>query len=652
MPITDADFNRIKTTLRKDSKEHGDLRKKLAQMRDKSQTQIALHYSEWDDQESRMKYYMTADFADAAESSRPSTKARRIVIPFSFLSQQVKQAMLMTIFYHEDPHVNIVGHGEEDYIPARLMEKVLDAQGAKMDRWIKDYQWFKDAKTYGLGVLYSHWDEQFGQVARRIKADDGSTISTVLRSGELTYQGNNCMNVDPYSFLPDPYRSLRDVQNGTFCGHRASENVEKLKDLGEKGVLFNTEHVKPVVSSYSGNPQDRADRHRTTHGAFTDSGNASGNLRTQIATGKGQDDSADETYAGFAHLFWRCRPKEFGLSESNTLELWHFILTDDGHVILAEPHETDKFPYFVIQPFGDLYTRSSPSESGHLAEIEDFATFLMSTRKESVYANLGGGIVYDESSIDEEDISRSDHGMRIKFRRRAGVTIDQVFRNIEFNDTTTGHVQDIEFLLRIFEYITGVSATMLGAVSSSSRNTATEIRGATNLATQRVRLEANLYSAQGYMPLNEHFIFQNMNRLELEQFLQITGADGQDAAMKGMVDGKVLRVPPDKLIGNFDLVPFDGAFPVDTLSQADSLQRFVELALQTPEGAYMNMEAVLDRFSTLIGLGRAGQFFYPKPPASTVRGAGVGAGGAPTEIVPGDDATVASEAQKGNLVEV
>ena len=589
MAISDVEFDRIAHLLRKGSSAHKKLARQLAQMRDMSRREMSQFYSDWDDQESRVKYYVSSDYGERREATTTAAgkkkKNRRIVIPFSFLSLMVKMAMLMAIYYNDDPHVRLRHRGEEDFLAARLMEALLDAQGAEMQRWIKDYQWFKDAKTYGVGIMYAHWEERFGQMARRITAPDGSIITTILEDEVLTYQGNECMNIDPYSFRPDPYRSLGNIEGGTFCGHYVEESLEMLKDLGEMGVLFNTEHLTAIRSSQNSQPQDRADRNRTSGG--TTRGNLYvDDLRTQVATGRGTDNDPQKSpYVGLTHIYWRVRPSDYKLSDVSRLQMWHFILSDDGHIVCAEPAEYDKFPYFVLQPYGDLYTRASPSESGFLAEVEDFATFLMSTRKQGVQRNLGDGIVYDPTSIKEEDISRGEFGMRIKYRRRTGTTIDQVFRQLQFTDSTVGHIQDIQFMLTIFEYITGVSSTMLGAVSGSSRNTATEVRGATRLATQRVQLEASLFSNQGYAGINKFFIMQNMNRLSIDQFIKITGDWGKMLLEEGQAIGTIVQVPPRQLLGNMDLESFDGSFPADPLSQADSLERMIGLSLQTPLAA-------------------------------------------------------------------
>ena len=645
MAISDIEFQKISQTLRKGSKAHNKLAKALKQMRDMSKRQMSQFYPDWDDQEERVKYYVSSEYALGADArdtkAGKQKKTRRIVIPFSFLSLQVKIAMLMAIYYSDDPHVRLRERGEEDFEAARLMEILLDAQANEMGRWLKDLQWFKDGKTYGVGIMYGHWEERYGQMARRITAPDGSIITTVMEDEVLSYQGNECMNVDPYSFLPDPYRSLQDVQKGIYCGHHCEESLDELRDLGDQGVLFNTEHVTAVVSFRTSGSTERAGRRRSGYGTARD--NPYDNVRTQLATGQGkEDDPLTSKYAGITHIYWRVRPSEYHLSDVERVQMWHFILSDDGHVLFAEPSEYDQFPYFVIQPYGDLYTRASPSESGYLAEVEDFATFLMSTRKESVYRNLGDGIVYDPSSIKEDDISRNDYGMRIKYRRRVGMTIDQVFRQLQFTDSTTGHIQDIQFLLTIFEYITGVSSTMLGAVSGSARNTATEVRGATRLATQRVQLEATLYSAQGYGPINKYFIMQNMNLLSTDQFLKIGSVWAQRLLEEGQAAGTIIQVPPRRLLGNMDLETFDGSFPADPLSQADSLERMIGLAMQTPLAAEMDYRTVMNRFGALIGLGRVGQYFFP-PQMS---------GGVPTEITPMPDNQVEQQEAAGNLVAV
>lgn len=619
--VTEIAPDSMKKKLRHGGALHTKVASEIKKRIELSSQEMATYYSDWDEQEQRVKFYTQAPRKDG---STGKIESKKIIVPFSFMAQSVKLAMLMGTFYANRPGVQLEGRGEEDQEAARLQEMILDAQAMRTNRWLKDFQWFKDAKTYGVGVEYAFWDTKFSQYTKHVTFE-GARVNSFVIDNVLDYEGNCQKNIDPYLFLPDPRVSIQRLQDGEFCGHRGIELVSRLKQMERDKVLFNTKKVKPLISTRHTSATTRNDRLRTK-------ADFSG-IDTLILENPNETTKKPQlnSHAGITHLFWQLIPKDWELSDSNQLELWHFIMTDNDIVIYAEPEDFGSFPYFPLQPFGDEYTFLSPSESGLLAELEDFASWLLTSHKNSVDKAIYDAVIYDPRVISEKDMSNNMSGKRIKMHPMLNRRIDDVFKQLTITDTTGSHLSDIQFLLNIFELITGVSSIMMGAPTSQGRKSATEVRGATKLATLRIKNEAELYSAQGYMPLNRHMIMMNQSRMSQKQFLRIVGDRGSREL--GQAIGSIIEVKPEDIKGNFDLVPFDGSLPIDTVSQAQALLQFAQVATQM--GLQLDMAKIMDDYTNLIGIGSSKKYQQQAAPQ-------IGA------VLP--DEAIAREQQAGNII--
>ena len=123
----------------------------------------------------------------------------------------------------------------------------------------------------------------------------------------------------------------------------------------------------------------------------------------------------------------------------------------------------------------------------------------------------------------------------------------------------------------------------------------------------------------------------NQARMTQKQFLRIVGDRG--ARDLNAAIGSIIEVSPEQVKGNFDLIPFDGSLPIDTISQAQALLQFVQLAVQN--GMQLDMPKVMDDYSNLIGVGSAQKYIAQEAPQ-------IGA------IVPDDQ--IQAQVQQGNLV--
>lgn len=638
----------VRKILEYKSKSHKKLIKHLKSKILMSDTALSKYFDFWQDADDRCRFYTQPDEITAKVENKIE-----VVIPMSFLAVMVKLGILQSIFFSNRPAFQIDGRKPEDVRPAKLMESLIDYQITRPENrgYYNFYIWFQDALKYGCGINYLYWAEDEGKVVtkKELKTPFGFNIQfpkTVERM--KTYEGNRMENIDPYGFLPDPRVSLKDFQKGEFCGRRGIAFKHEIRQRERDGEYFNTEFVKPIIEYYHTVPKERPIR---TGGSHPDvfQNEASGLLGTET---RGD-------YVGYADMYIKIIPSDYGLGDGDDLEVWHFVKTDNDVIINAEPHTFDTFPFGILETFSDGYSLISPGEPAYLKEMEDFATWLITSRKENVKKAINDIFVYDPRMIDESTLGFNQPGLRIKINPAfAGRGIESAIKQFTVMDVTVQHLQDIKFLLSIFEMITGVSSVMLGSVTQTGRKSATEIRGATQLATMRVKTLSELYSAQGVIPLLKQMVMNNQALMSEETYVKIVGKLAANVLGQGV--GSVIKVSPQEIIGNYDFPPIDGTLPLDRNSTAQILFQVFGLISQNQMLMqkynidevfkdmlfYMGIKNIEDYQNQPQGMGMGEMGTMPMMP-------GMGEEGGMNmnmrlRAVP--DNEVASEREKGNLV--
>jgi len=117
----------------------------------------------------------------------------------------------------------------------------------------------------------------------------------------------------------------------------------------------------------------------------------------------------------------------------------------------------------------------------------------------------------------------------------------------------------------------------MGAVNPGGRKSATEIRSSNSAGANRLKTQAEYFSAMGWAPLTQMLIQNTQQRYDGEMKFKIAGDLSEDAGETFM------SVNPELISGFYDFVPVDGTLPVDRFAQVTMWTQLLSQMRQFPE---------------------------------------------------------------------
>jgi len=150
------------------------------------------------------------------------------------------------------------------------------------------------------------------------------------------------------------------------------------------------------------------------------------------------------------------------------------------------------------------------------------------------------------------------------------------------------------------QVITGINANALGQFSTGRRS-ATEARNVSNSTDARLKMHGMLAWSMGLEPLGQKMI-ANTNQLRSREFYSyILGNDEE----KFPYDD-VIVASPQKIIGGYDFVPYDGTLPSDKQRDASHMRELIEVLLSNPaeisQLTDLSLDKLLEKTMALYGI--------------------------------------------------
>lgn len=272
---------------------------------------------------------------------------------------------------------------------------------------------------------------------------------------------------------------------------------------------------------------------------------------------------------------------EWGLGEVDWPEIWVFTITEDMSLILgAQPLGCmhGKFPVDVVEPEVEAYGIYNRSLPEILQPIQQTMDWLINTHFYNVRASLNNQFIIDPTKIVMKDVEKGGPGFVFRMRPEAfGQDIDKMFRQVQVNDVTQLHMNDLNSMFGIGERILGINDQMLGMLSAGGRKTATEVRTATGFGVNRLKTISEYVSATAFAPHAQKLVMNSQQYYDLDLKLRIVG----DLAL--MSGQKFVNVTPEDIVGSFDFVPVDGTLPVDRFAQVTMWRELLGQIAQVPQ---------------------------------------------------------------------
>ena len=468
---------------------------------------------------------------------------------------------LMKVFTGSDEVITVAGVTEEDDQNAEVMQDLLVYQLQRQNKFFPLlYNWMKDALITGLGIIKCYWERTEGWTpetaklnadALKLLTQTGVEITNVEGPdlmGDFTVTWNSpyyiknspkLENILVSEFLYSP--DAKNLEDANFVAHRKKVTMSHLRQKEKEGIYANVDKVHP-------------DNGPTTW-VMDQVEDAIGDHYTPLHTNQ-QDKAREEV------TIYECYTK---IDFNNDGILEDMIITIAGDVILrAEPNYMGRHPFFAISPTKDphrIWVKRSYAEL--IGELQDMKVALTRQIVQNIALTNDPKMILAEDSI---NISDYIEGRKV-IRKKPGANMGDVAMSMPVNQLSPQTFQFLEWLEGQKENRTGITRYNQGLDANSLNKTATGISAILGQSAQRLELVARMFAETGISELFRFMVSLNQKFVDQDTVVRLTN--------------KQLRISPDDLNGNFDLVVNAGISISTKESTIMTLQTMLTALMQT-----------------------------------------------------------------------
>ena len=468
---------------------------------------------------------------------------------------------LMKVFTGSDEVITVAGVTEEDDQNAGVMQDLLVYQLQRQNKFFPIlYNWMKDALITGMGIIKCYWERTEGYTpetaklnadALRLLTQTGVEITSVdgpdiMGDFNVTWNSPYYIKNSPKlenilvsEFLYSP--DAKNLDDANFIAHRKKVTMSHLRQKEREGIYANVDMVHPdsgPISWITDQVEDVIGDHYTP-------------------LHNNQQDRAREEVT-----IYECYTK---IDFNNDGVLEDMIITVAGDVILrAEPNYMGRHPFFSISPTKDphrIWVKRSYAEL--IGELQDMKVALTRQIVQNIALTNDPKMILAEDSI---NISDYVEGRKV-IRKKPGSNMGEVAMPMPVNQLSPQTFQFLEYLEGQKENRTGITRYNQGLDANSLNKTATGISAILGQSSQRLELIARMFAETGISELFRFMVSLNQKFVDQNTVVRLTN--------------KQLRVSPDDLNGNFDLIVNAGISISTKESTIMTLQTMLTALMQT-----------------------------------------------------------------------
>lgn len=570
--------------LKYNSDKHNKIREALRNRRDHADFAIQRKSTDRSDDEERFMAYQKVSEADSRREVKKDDgepQYTTLNIPFSYAVLLSWHTYITSTFLARNPVLQFSGrHGETEQ-QIQAVEAIMDYQTQVGGHLVPYYIWILDAGKYGSGIVGTYWDEEITQVST-IEEEQvtylGIPLSGKTRKVKRTqrvkgYTGNRMYNVRPQDFFFDSRVSMSRFQDGEFCGRYADLGWNNIVKRAEYGQYYNIEDLKAHKKNQGSRKSGQSTR---------DTGSEQLELPDAIMQENVTkwDELKTPEFSALIEMYVELIPRDWGLGDSTYPEKWVFTLADDEVIIESQPYDClhGKFPYAVLEYEMEGYGLQKRSMLEMLDPLNDTITWLVNTHFYNVRSVLNGQFIADPSRITIKDFKSEGGGRIVRLKPTAyGQDIRTMFQQITTVDVTQNHLKDVQMVGDLIQRVSGVTDNIMGMVNAGGRKTATEVRSSNVFGANRLKTQAEYFSAMGFTPLTQMLLQNTQQKYEGEMKFKLAGDLLENGAEKFM------QIDPMTISGFYDFVPVDGTLPVDRFAQVTMWTQLLGQMRQFPQ---------------------------------------------------------------------
>ena len=594
------------------------------------------HHTKWNDAEKAAQAYMPERDVDAnrrlaREGGMPNYTT--IMLPYSYGMLMTAHTYWTTVFMARAPVIQFSGRHGESVQQTQAVEALIDYQVQVGKMLVPWYTWLYDVGKYGVGVLGMFWDDEVHTVSS-IEEQEITFAGGLIKTGKFKnrkitrkipgYQGNKVYNVRPQDFFPDPRVPIGRLQEGEFCAIYTELSWNTIIDRAERGYYINIDALDEADTD--GQVGENNAREPGSDIAGVPEGSDAGAGASAIFNAAGKKiSSVIKAYEVYIDLI----PSKWGLGKGVAPEKWVFTV-DTGflHVIGAQPLGAyhDNFPLIVLEYEPEGYSLVNRGIPETIEPIQRTLDWLINSHFYNVRKALNDQFLIDPSRVVMKDAQNPLPGGLIRLKPEAyGSDPKTAMSQVQVVDVTRGHIADMREMDLMGQKAIGISEQIMGALRTTGRKTATEIRTSSTFGINRLKTNAEYFSAMGWAPMASMMVQNSQQYYDGDKQFKIVGDLLQEAGQEFM------QVTPEDIAGFYDYISIDGTLPIDRLAQASLWKDLFAQMRQMPEiTAQYDTGRIFAWVAQLAGLKNISQF----------------------KIQLGSDESLQQQAAAGNVVEL
>lgn len=611
------DSNGKRMDLNPDSELHKKIAEHILRRAQESYITMSPRHKKWKEIDKKLTAYI--DLSDEEKKTQSSLYERgdsrkpvSIVVPVAYATMNTVLTYWLATF-GDYPILKYKPSADpDDTLGVIMLEKLVEQDSIRSKVLLSLYTMWRDNFAYGFGPAFTTWTKKYVKRTRREPITFGpftTAKNRTITERVIQYEGNELVNIDPYNALPDPSRPIHDVESMDFFGwvERTSINA-LLSDERDDPDIFNVRYLTT-----------KKDKKAWTSKFFSGGASTSGRYKqTDIQPfGEGWKQGGSEI-VDVIRFPMKIIPKDLGLGKSEYPEIWMFSLAGDRVLIQAQPMKLDhdRIPVACISTESDGHSTVPPSFLEIEYPMQHAIDWLWSSHQSNVRRSINNMIIYDPSIINSNDMVDSKGGLLARTRAQAwGRPVkDSVFQ-LNVQDVTRGHVEDIATLMEIDNRVMGISPSMQGFQQRrGERVSASEAKDTRISGLSRLEKAARISAMQGHYDIGYMFASNTIQLLTQERYVELTGRWEEVLRKEYGYEGVAgFRVDPMALNVDFDVVVGDGSLPGG--EYADTWVQLLQIASAYPEVYQeLDMVRVFKHVARMLGAKNVNEFIKKGEP--------------------------------------
>jgi hypothetical protein len=558
-------------------------------------------YDTWEDRHQTYRSLRAKDKQDgkAEDEGRPAKQ----VLPVTYAKISTFKSFVMSLITQRPYIYELASRGVEDYDYVALAEKLLDVDVKRNQYERKLRQHVTDIAKFGLGILKHSWEEEYVYIPQQEEERKifgiriGPPAKTIMMK-VLKSQGNVIKTVSPFDFLPDPRFPLTEIHRGEFCADETdmsrSELLRKEADKTVAGMkwLQNFDNK----SAYE--------------------------LKNSMRRSRINFDAPDKTgdIVRLTEVQIKITPSEFMMADGKplgeeTFPIQYIVwLGNMNRVLRCEPmgYLHGEFTFEAAQFDEDSHDFVNQSLSDILDRMQETIDWFMNARVESVTRTIDNQLVVDPLGVEMSTIVNRSRVILLK-KGAARTGVDRFVKQLQVQDVTTRHMEDIAQVMQFMQQISGVNENAMGQYHSGRRS-ATEARVVAQGAASRLKEITSAIWAASIEPMGRKMLMNLRQGLTQDSIVRYAGKEWE-AKPEAIAQ---FTSDPASLVRDADFFMYDGTLASEKAYLAQTLREMFEQVINLGPSGLIQMEIspklILDKIYELLGVGSMEQFDLQKDP--------------------------------------